>query len=157
MSDAMLGEIESELMRRFGPGVAIMPLSTPERMGRRVDGVDLSGRLSPAQARLLVTLLDRYQIVCFSGQDRYGFDVDDLERIANHFGAPIPHPKNYANYGSGEALELLPVERRASTLNNAAFPGVIECLPGCAETGAAPKYPPVRAGRHLMDKFRSTQ
>ena len=130
MSGAVLGEIESDLSRCFGVDAAITSLSTPERMGCRVDGVDLSGPLSPAQSRLLVALLDRYQVVCFPGQDRHGFDVHDLERIANHFGAPIPHPKNYANYGSGEALELLPVERRASTLNNAALPGVFECLPG---------------------------
>ena len=123
-------DLESELEREFGREAGISPLSTPDRMGRRIDDVDLTNALSPGQARLLVALLDRYQVVCFSGQDRLRFDVADLERIANHFGAPIPHPKNYANYATGETLQLLPVEQRASTLNNAAFPGVIECLPG---------------------------
>jgi isopenicillin N synthase-like dioxygenase len=41
--------------------------------------------------------------------------------------------------------------------HNANWDAVIECLPGCAEPGVAPTYPPVTAGRHLMDKFRSTQ
>jgi len=41
--------------------------------------------------------------------------------------------------------------------HNANWDAVIECLPGCVEPGATPKYPPVTAGRHLMDKFRSTQ
>ncbi|MFW2333047.1 isopenicillin N synthase family dioxygenase [Ilumatobacter sp.] len=41
--------------------------------------------------------------------------------------------------------------------HNANWDAVIECLPGCADAGTGPKYPPVGAGRHLMDKFRSTQ
>lgn len=123
-------DVESELEREFGGEASISPLSTPDGIGRRLDGIDLSQPLSPAGARMLIALLDRHQIVCFSGQDRFDFDVEDLERITNHFGAPIPHPKNYANYATGAPLELLPVEQRASTLNNAAFPGVIECLPG---------------------------
>ncbi len=155
MSTTTLREVESDLLRHFGEEAAIAPLSTPDRMGRRLDGVDLSDPLSPAQAELLISLLDRYQIICVRGQDTLGFDVRDLERIANHFGAPIPHPKNYANYASGLPLELLPVERRASTLNNAAFPGIIECLPGADSPavyivsnvpGGGPDADPVIAG-----------
>lgn len=41
--------------------------------------------------------------------------------------------------------------------HNANWDAVIECLPGCAEPGVEPAYAPVTAGRHLMDKFRSTQ
>ena len=41
--------------------------------------------------------------------------------------------------------------------HNANWDAVIECLPGCLGPGEAPRYPPVTAGRHLMDKFRSTQ
>lgn len=41
--------------------------------------------------------------------------------------------------------------------HNANWDAVIECLPACLVAGEAPRYPPVTAGRHLMDKFRSTQ
>ncbi len=41
--------------------------------------------------------------------------------------------------------------------HNANWDAVIRCLPGCVEPGEEPRYPPVAAGRHLMDKFRSTQ
>ena len=154
----MTDDATAELRRHFGEAAAITPLASPERMCRRIDGVDLSGSLSAAQARLLIDLLDRFQIVCFSGQDEHGFDVHDLERVANHFGAPIPHPNNYANYtahASGEPLVLHPVERRASTLNNTAFPGDIECLAGADSPavyivsnvpGGGPDAEPVTAG-----------
>lgn len=46
--------------------------------------------------------------------------------------------------------------RSIAFFHNPNWDAVIECLPGCAETGA-PVHPPVAAGRHLMDKFRSTQ
>ena len=146
---------DADLETLFGAEATITPLTSPERMGRRIDGVDLSGPLSPEQAQLLVALLDRHQVVCFPGQDRHGLDVHGLERLANHFGAPIPHPRNYANYGSGEELELLPVERRASTLNDEAFPGEIACWPGADSpavyivsnvAGGGPDVEPVIAG-----------
>jgi isopenicillin N synthase-like dioxygenase len=41
--------------------------------------------------------------------------------------------------------------------HNANWDAVIECLPTCVETGAAPRHAPITAGRHLMDKFLSTQ
>jgi len=41
--------------------------------------------------------------------------------------------------------------------HNANWDAVIECLPGCVASGVDPRYPPVTAGRHLMDKFRRTQ
>jgi isopenicillin N synthase-like dioxygenase len=41
--------------------------------------------------------------------------------------------------------------------HNANWDAVIECLPTCAGPGNPPRYPPVTAGRHLMDKFRATQ
>ena len=41
--------------------------------------------------------------------------------------------------------------------HNANWDAVIECLPTCLEPGRPPRHPPVTAGRHLMDKFRSTQ
>ena len=41
--------------------------------------------------------------------------------------------------------------------HNANWDAVIECLPTCLAEGEAPGYEAVTAGRHLMDKFRSTQ
>jgi isopenicillin N synthase-like dioxygenase len=41
--------------------------------------------------------------------------------------------------------------------HNANWDAVIQCLPGCASDERPPRYPPVTAGRHLMDKFRSTR
>ena len=121
------------LQRHFGPDASIAPLSSPDRMGRRIHGVDLADPLTPGQAELLVSLLDEHRIISFPDQDRSGFDVNDLERLANHFGAPLPHPKNYANYASrtkDSVLELMPTEKRTSTQVNEAFPGMIKCITG---------------------------
>jgi isopenicillin N synthase-like dioxygenase len=41
--------------------------------------------------------------------------------------------------------------------HNANWDAVIECLPTCREPGRPARHAPVTAGRHLMDKFRSTQ
>jgi isopenicillin N synthase-like dioxygenase len=41
--------------------------------------------------------------------------------------------------------------------HNANWDAVIECLPTCTGPDDPPRYPPVTAGRHLMEKFRSTQ
>jgi isopenicillin N synthase-like dioxygenase len=40
--------------------------------------------------------------------------------------------------------------------HNANWDAVVECLPTCLAPGEAPRYPPVRAGAHLMAKFRAT-
>jgi taurine dioxygenase len=120
---ARLGEL-------FGDAATIEPVAGAEAMGRRVAGVDLTAPLSPPQAEFVVGLLDRHRLVSFRDQNDVGFGPRDLERLANHFGAPVPHPKNYGNYGSGDPLELLPAERRTSTLVNQAFPDEIRCLDG---------------------------
>ncbi len=118
----------------LGDHVRIEALSSDEKMGRRVHGVDLSKPLSPEAAAAVVALLDQHRIVSFPGQDANGCTVADLERLANHFGAPIPHPYNYANYQefirTGEPLRVHDVEGRVSTRVNAAFPGEIECWDG---------------------------
>jgi hypothetical protein len=41
--------------------------------------------------------------------------------------------------------------------HNANWDAVIECIPTCRANGEPARHPPVTAGRHLMDKFRSTQ
>jgi len=47
--------------------------------------------------------------------------------------------------------------RSLAFFHNANWDAVIECLPTCLAAGAEPKYAPVTAGRHLMDKFRKAQ
>ena len=47
--------------------------------------------------------------------------------------------------------------RSMAFFHNANWDAVIECLPACLAPGEQPKYPPIVAGRHLMEKFRSTQ
>jgi isopenicillin N synthase-like dioxygenase len=49
--------------------------------------------------------------------------------------------------------------RRQSVVffQNPNYDAVVSCLPGCAEAGAAAKYPPTTAGGHLREKFLSTQ
>ncbi len=129
-----MDEIETHLQDQFGPDASLTPLSSANRMGRRVHGVDLSTELTAAQAELLVSLLDEFRIISFPGQDQLGSTVADLERVANHFGAPIPHPYNYANYADfvrdRVPLEVHAPEHRVSAKVNAAFPAAIECADG---------------------------
>ena len=112
-------EFTSQLHEVFGENIALTPLSSPELMGRRMSGIDLRRDLSAEQAQLLIDLLDAYQVITFPDQDQDSFRVAHLERIANHFGAPIPHPKNYANYveyhTQGVPLQLLPEDQQASS------------------------------------------
>ncbi len=53
---------------------------------------------------------------------------------------------------------LVPRGRRQSIafFHNANWDAVIECLPTCLAPGEAPKYEPIHAGPHLMQKFQST-
>jgi hypothetical protein len=55
--------------------------------------LNLRQALTESQAKLLVSLLDEFSLLTFAAQNRVDFSVTDLERLANHFGAPIPHPK----------------------------------------------------------------
>lgn len=41
--------------------------------------------------------------------------------------------------------------------HNANWDAVIECLPTCLDPGGTPRHEPITAGRHLMEKFLSTQ
>jgi len=58
---------------------------------------------------------------------------------------------------------LPPPDARGSTeryslpfFHNANWDAAVACLPTCLAPGDEPRYPPVRAGAHLMAKFRST-
>ena len=134
MPPKSIASTDSELRTLFGEATSTSALSTDERMGRRIHGIDLTEPLSIDQAQMMIALLDQYHVVTFAEQDQTSFHASHLERLANHFGAPIPHPKNYANYVAhnreGVPLELLPTEKQTSTLCNQAFPGELQCIEG---------------------------
>lgn len=126
-------ELDDGLLQLFGSAAHVTRLAPNQRMGARIHGVDLTQPLSVAQAELLVRLLDHYSIISFPDQGATdGFRLRYLERLANHFGAPIPHPKNYANYidykKHGVPLELPPREMQTASLCNLAFPDDIRCV-----------------------------
>lgn len=127
-----VSRLDTELQRLFGNAASMAPLSGNKRFGRRIFGVDLTAKLSPDQAELLVSLLDNYHIISFAQQDQARFRLRYLERLANHFGAPIPHPKNYANYMDykkhGAPLELLPHDSQTCSRCDVAFPEALTCV-----------------------------
>lgn len=125
-------KVEEKLTQLFGNNVSMTPLDSNERMGRRIHGVDLTGLLSTEQASFMVHLLDLYKVISFPEQDQARFRLRHLERLANHFGAPIPHPKNYANYiefkKKKAPLKLLPTDQQTCSQCDQAFPDDLQCL-----------------------------
>ncbi len=136
MSKQPVVDFAAELSHYFGTQTSITPLISEDRMGRRIHGIDLQQPLSPAQAELVISLLDHYHVISFPGQNQTSFRLRHLERLAYHFGAPIPHPKNLANYiqykKAGESerlpLELLAHENQTGTLCTQAFPDHLRCI-----------------------------
>lgn len=124
--------LQQRLHQHFGAAVVTTPLTSPKRMGQRIEGIDLSQALNVDQAQLMVDLLDHFQIICFPEQHEVGFGLQDLERLANHFGAPIPHPKNYANYADFKKhkapLMLPPKNQQTAAQCDRAFPGQLACI-----------------------------
>ena len=53
---------------------------------------------------------------------------------------------------------VVPERRRQSIafFHNANWNAAIECIPSCLADGEAPRYAPIEAGPHLMQKFRAT-
>jgi isopenicillin N synthase-like dioxygenase len=53
---------------------------------------------------------------------------------------------------------VTPVDRRQSIafFHNANWDAVIECIPSCIAPGDSPRYEPIAAGPHLMQKFRAS-
>lgn len=47
--------------------------------------------------------------------------------------------------------------RSMAFFHNANWDAQIECIPTCVVPGEVPRYAPISAGRHLMDKFHSAQ
>jgi len=129
-------ELDAKLDHLFGGDTSTAPLSSNTAFGRRIHGVDLTQPLAAEQARLVVGFLDHYKIISFAQPTQTSaqpnFRLRHLERLANHFGAPIPHPKNYANYIDYKKkkvpLELLPQEQQTCTQCDNAFPDKLRCI-----------------------------
>ena len=129
-------DFAANLAHLFGPKTAISQLATADRMGRRLQGVDLTQALTEEQARFVVSLLDHYHVLTFADQAQATFRLRHLERLANHFGAPIPHPKNYANYleykkskaPSKVALQMPPTNQQTWAQCDQAFPAALRCV-----------------------------
>jgi hypothetical protein len=115
----------AELLRLFGPLARCSGPLAASGAGRRYTGIDLaSARLSAEQAEFLLDAVARWRIVCIAGQDLACFTLEDFERIANHFGAPYPHPSNFTRDGvlasehgptDGAVEWVCTVARQAST------------------------------------------
>ena len=94
----ILDSFDRKLKALFGSKATSTPLQPEGSFGRRLHHLDLTQRLSPDQAELLVAALDHFSLLTFPKQGDGDFALRHLERLANHFGAPLPHPKNYGNY-----------------------------------------------------------
>eukprot|EP00037_Helgoeca_nana_P037259 m.15277 g.15277 ORF g.15277 m.15277 type:complete len:420 (+) comp8614_c0_seq2:79-1338(+) len=94
--------LRANLSDAFGPDATFeAPLHGV--MGCRLTNIDLRHPLTPAQAELLVEALPRFRVLCISGQDVShgpdGLSLQRVERLANHFGAMLPHPNNFVRGG----------------------------------------------------------
>ena len=127
----------AELLRLFGPLARCSGPLAASGAGRRYTGIDLaSAWLSAEQAEFLLDAVARWRIVCIAGQDLARFTLQDFERIANHFGAPYPHPSNFTRDGvlasehgpTDGAVEWVPFADRRAAGVDAAFPGQLQCL-----------------------------
>ena len=145
----------ARLRAAFSDAVEAQPLVDPDRMGRRLRGIDLTEPLDSEQARAVIGALDDWQVI--SLPDQHDLTVHQFERFANHFGAPIPHPSNVVDY-LGDTARLKPPEQGPAAEVAAAFPGQIALRPGGASAavylvtnliGAGPEATPkVAGGQH---------
>ena len=100
----------------FGPAFRVVAPLAGSRFGARIDGVDLSRRLSSRQAAWLQQLLWEHGVLHVPGQ--HAMPSGGLERLANYFGAPVPGPGQVEK----DRQELLPQVLRSedSSGNSAA-------------------------------------
>lgn len=78
---------------------------------------------------------------------------DALERWSNDRWRSTLHRVVVPPHGAGRDC----TRQSLAFFHNANWDAVIECLPTCTDAEHPPRYPPVTAGTHLMDKFRATQ
>ena len=111
-----------------------MPLSVtvvgdgPSEFAAYVEGVDASQPLSEAEARQLIGLLHRHKVICLVGQDPEAISPGQVERLANHFGAPAPHPSRATRLPGCDAIQVLTnvekQEHSEEAVQEAAIPGM---------------------------------
>jgi isopenicillin N synthase-like dioxygenase len=91
-----------------------------------------------------------HDVACIPGA--YVVNVGDaLERWTNDAWRSTLHRVRVPHRDDGRSRQSM------AFFHNANWDAVIECIPTCLASGDEPRYAPVGAGRHLMDKFRSTQ
>jgi isopenicillin N synthase-like dioxygenase len=78
---------------------------------------------------------------------------DALQRWTNDRWRSTMHRVVVPPAGVGRSCERYSM----AFFHNANWDAIIECLPTCRRRGEPARHAPVTAGRHLMDKFRSTQ
>lgn len=130
-------DLDTGLRKLFGSQAAVEGPMAKSGAGLRLAGIDLSGPLNPDQAAFLIDALSHFRILCVPGQNLARFSLAHLERFANHWGAPQPHPNNFMRGGkpaqsdgaSDGPIELIPVAERTATAVSAAFPDQLQCLP----------------------------
>ena len=138
-SDDEMGqqEFDREVRRLFGAQARVEGPLAESGAGWRLAGVDLRAPLSPQQVTFLVDALSRARVLSIPGQDLGSFTLAHLERFANHWGAPVPHPSNFLRGGkpaqqdgsSDGPIEIMPFKQRPAAAVNCVFPGRLECLP----------------------------
>ena len=131
-----LKETARRFKESFGDGVTIDGPLASSGAGLRIEGLDLAENLNPQQVECLIDTLAYYRIICIPNQTQPRFDLNHLERFANHWGAPIPHPSNFLRDGkpaqgdgaSEGELQFIPLEERAIQSVNKTFPGQLQVL-----------------------------
>lgn len=134
------GEISSTERRRFhnlfGTARELTgPLAT-SGAGRKIRGLDLSEPLTPQQVEFLLDSLATHRLLTIAGQDLDYFNLQQFERFACHWGAPVPHPSNFLRDGrigtaqgrTDGAIEYMPMSARVAANVNKRFPEQISCL-----------------------------
>lgn len=132
---------QQQLQRLFGQQARSEGPLAASGAGRRFHGIDLRSPLSPPQVEFLLDAVAQHRIVCVAGQEVGdvevgGFGLGHFERLANHFGAPLPHPSNVMRggvnaIGQGDSsgdVEWIPFEQRRAAGVNATFPTQLQCL-----------------------------
>ncbi len=129
--------LEDRFHTLFGAGVQFQRPLSESGLGARVNGLDLTEPLAPAQVDLLLDTLAHCRLFTVAGQDLERFSLAAFERFANHWGAPVAHPSNFLRGGkpaqqdgaSDGAISYLPYADRRVAAADSTLPGQVSCLP----------------------------
>ena len=91
-----LAEDAAAVRSAFGGQAKVEPLCVlpnGQVFGVRILGINALVPLRPEQAQACVESFYRHRMLCIAGQETAGeLTKERYERLANHFGAPLPHP-----------------------------------------------------------------